>query len=114
MGSGGFDDATVSTDGGVDEQGLWMLVGEEVVEGRVEEAGVQLKLLFVFGAEGGIGVDDADQLGVVLLGELLQKSDDVAVLEADDGDADGLLLGRERGGDQSEECGNENRVLREP
>jgi hypothetical protein len=73
-------------------------VGEEVVEGWVKEAGVQMELLFVFGAEGGIGVDDADELRVVLFGELLQEADDVAVLEADDSDANRWLLGQERGG----------------
>ena len=89
MGCGRFDDAAVLSDGGVHEQRLRLLVGEEVVEGCVEEAVVEMELLLVFGAQRGVGVDDAHEFCVVLFRELLKETDDMAVLEADDGDANG-------------------------
>ena len=112
---GRFDDAAVLSDGGVYEQRLRLLMGEEVVEGRVEETGVEMELLLVFGAQRRVGVDDAHQFCVVLLRELWQKADDMAVLEADDGDANGSGLSknlrRDKSGDDgdSEECSSQLR-----
>jgi len=54
-------------------------VGEEIVEGRVKEAGVEMELLLVFGAQRAVGVDDAYQLRVVLFRKLIEESDYVAV-----------------------------------
>ena len=91
MGGGRFDDAAVLSDGGVHEQRLRLLVREEVVEGRVEELRVEVELFLVFAAQRRVGVHDAHQLCVLLLRKLLQESDDVPMLEADDGDANGLF-----------------------
>ncbi len=91
-----------------------MLVGEEVVESGVEEAGVEMELLLIFGAECGVGVDDADEPGVVLQGKGVQESSDVAVFEADDGDADGLRLRGGGGTAEGEHRGDEERGWSEP
>jgi hypothetical protein len=92
MGRGRFDDAAMLSDGGVHEQRLRLLVSEEVVEGRVEEAGIEMELLLVFGAQCGVSVDDPHEFRVVLFRELLQEADDMAVFEADDGDANRLFV----------------------
>jgi len=65
-----------------------------------------MELLFVFGAQCGVGVDDAHQFCVVLLRELWQKADDVAVLEADDGDANGGGLSKHLRGRKSRDDGD--------
>lgn len=68
-----------------------------------------MELLLVFGAEAGVGVDDADELRVGLLRKLLEEADDVAVFEADDGDAhrSGRGLRGERGGERAEDSEKE-------
>jgi hypothetical protein len=63
-------------------------VREEIVEGCIEEAGIEMELLRVFVAKGHIGIDDTDQLCVALFRELIQETDDVAVFKADNSDAD--------------------------
>lgn len=81
-------------------------MGEQVIQRGIEEAGVEMELLLVFGAQGRIGVDDADKLSIVLEWEGMQEARDMAVLEADDGDPNGPLLPRSWQSKSSEKGGN--------
>jgi hypothetical protein len=107
MGRRCFDDAAVFANRRVDEERLGVLMGEEIIQRRVEEAGVEMELLLVFGAEGRVGVDNADELRIVLAGEFVEEADDVSMLEADDGDPNGLRLSDGRRMETGENCGDE-------
>ena len=87
---GEIDDAAVIADGGVDENGVRVLAGEHLFGVGVEELGVEVVAGGVAGGEGGVGLDDGDETGVAVGGEGVEESADVAVNQADDGDADGL------------------------
>jgi hypothetical protein len=58
---------------------------------------IEVIVLFVFRAEIGVGIDDADQFSIVLQREGVEKAGDVPVLEANDGHANGRLLGKHGG-----------------
>ena len=58
MVGGGFDNAAVVLDGGVDEDGVWVLRGEHVLEVGIEERGCEVVLSGVLLGEGSVGFDD--------------------------------------------------------
>jgi len=98
-----FNDAPMRSDRGVDQQSLRVLLGQQSVQGGIEERVIQMKVFLVFGAQGGVGIDDADQLCVLLPRESVQESCDMPVLEADDSHANGCLLSGEMGAEDAED-----------
>ena len=100
---GGYlDDAAVVLDGGVDEDGVGVELCEHLLGIGEEEGGSEVEALGILVGEGGVGLDDGDELGVGVVGEGVQKAGDVAVYKADDGDTDGRGLGSERRGGERE------------
>ncbi len=84
-----LDGGAVTGDGGVDEDGLGVgalehrfFGGEEEVVGEVGACGVLL-------AQGRVGFGDADEGDLGMGGEGVEEAQDVVVVEADDGYADG-------------------------
>lgn len=107
---GGFDDFAMVLDGGVDEDGVGVLGVEHAVGIGVEQLGIEVVFGGVAPGEGGIGLDDGDELGAGVIGESAKEALHMAVDEADDGDADGGSGGdggSEGDGEEAEEEGGE-------
>jgi hypothetical protein len=98
---GDLDGGAVLGDGGVDEDGLGLAGFDQVGFAFEEERGGEIVFLLVFGEEGGVGVGDADELDFRMVLEGGEEAFNVAMLESDDGDAEGLgvggVVGRELG-----------------
>ena len=60
------------------------------VQLHIEKAGIEMKLLCVAMGQGGIRIHNAHQLHIMLIGELLQESGNMPVLQANDGDPNRL------------------------
>jgi hypothetical protein len=75
-------------DVGVDEDGIGMKLIEGLVEIGEEELGVEMEERGVFGDQRRIGLDDADQLDILIFGKRAEETAGVVVHEADDDDAD--------------------------
>ena len=92
MACAGLDGLAMAGDAGIDEQRLGLGCRHHAVDVFVEERVVEFELLLVFGGERGVGFDDGDELDLGMLAESAEEAADVAVFEADDGDADGCRV----------------------
>ena len=107
---GGFDDAAVVLDGGVDEDRVGVLCGEHVLKVRIEEGLWQVISGGILLGEGDVGFDDGDKLGVGVPGESCEEALYVSVNESNDGYPDGFVcsLSTDRGcceyGEKEEWC----------
>ena len=84
----GFDRLAMAGDAGEDEQRLRLLRGDHAVDVGVEEAVIELVFCFVGRVEGGVGIDDGDELDFGMVGQVVEEAGDVAVFETNYGDAD--------------------------
>ncbi len=93
-------------DGGVDQDGVGMLLDEHLFEVGVEKLGVEMEFSGVVFGEQVLGLDDGDERGAVVFGKAAEEAFGVAVDETDESDTDGFfgfIGGSRQGIDRHEE-----------
>ena len=94
---GDFDGMAVFADGGIHQHRLRPARLNHVGHALEVESFRESELAAVLGEERGIGVGDANQVHIAVLGQRVEEALDVAMLQADNGDAEGRLRGKQAG-----------------